>query len=280
VGLFTSDLFLDAFAPVINAKPIFGHRMWITKRSIVKMGYSSPWNGFIENPDIFDLMQTGKKEGCWAITFVSSNLIDLPEVKELSPVPTIIVQPDYRPNKKVRWAEKKAREAGYEVYESSYAEAEKCLLLLWSKLGRSICKHFYERLISAGVGDFLVCKDKLDNVASVLFFLRDEKNVFYMYTLASDPKYYKTQATMLLVSEFIRKSFSENARYVDLCGISEPAIYRFKSNFSDTIRFRPRYLIVLKHLLWNMAKFGSHTIYKNLSKDIPNSENWKSYLVD
>jgi hypothetical protein len=244
------------------------------------MAYCSPWNGFIENPDIPDMIRTAKKEGCWAITFVSSNLVDSPEVKELSPVPTLIVPPSYKPNKKVRWAEKRARELGFEVYESNYTEAEKCLLLLWKKLGRPISKYFYERLISEGAGNFLACKNKSGDIASVLFFLRDEKNVFYMYTLASDPQYYKTQATMLLVSEFIRKAFSENARYVDLCGISEPAIYRFKSNFSDTVRFRPRYLIVLKRLLWNIVKFGSHTIYKNLSKDIPNSENWKLYLVD
>jgi len=278
VSIFTSDTFLDAFAPVIDGTPLFGHAMWVVKKAFVRIAYCSPWNGFIENPNVSELISAAEEEGCWALTFTSSDLIDDPRMEELSPVPTLIVPRGYSPSKKVRWSAKKALTFGFEVGRAPAEVAYPVFSVLWGKLRRGFPLSFYQKLESAGVGGAMVARETGKPV-SALFYLTDERGVRYMYNLATLEEHRHTQVTTLLVHKFLEDAINSNAPYVDLCGCTEEPLYHFKSQFTDQVMFRPRYLHIIREVLWNLVSWRSSTIYRDLSPPFIDKRNWKERIV-
>jgi hypothetical protein len=278
MSVFTSDVFLDAFAPVIGGKPILGHSMWVVKKWFVTMAYCSPWNGFIDDPDLKTILSTAREHGCWALTFTSSGLVDDPRFEELSPVPTLIVRNDYSPSKKVRWSVKRALSIGFDVVTVPANVGYPVLSSLWSRLGRGIPLSFYQKLEGAGVGHTLVATLKGKPV-SALFHLADDDGAMYMYSLATLEEFKHTQVTTLLVHKFLEEAFSLNAPFVDLCGCTEEPIYRFKSQFSNLVMFRPRYLHVIRKSLWKLVAWRSSTLYKDLVPPFIDDSDWKERIV-
>jgi hypothetical protein len=61
MNVFTSDVFLETFAPVIRGAPFLGHQMWVVRRGPVKMAYCSPWNGFIDDSNWKERIVRGPK---------------------------------------------------------------------------------------------------------------------------------------------------------------------------------------------------------------------------
>jgi len=277
-GIFTSDTFLDAFAPVIGGTPVFGHHMWIVKKFLFRMAYCSPWNGFIKHPHLDDLLSAARREGCLALTFTSSSLLDDPRLEELSPVPTPIVPRDYSPSKKVRWSVKKAQSFGFDIMTEPAETAYPVFSGLWGRLQRGIPLSFYLELERSGLGHTMVAKESGKPI-SALFYLEDEDDVRYMYSLGTLREFIHSQVTTLLVHSFLEKSMASGSPYVDLCGCTEPSIYRFKSQFTDQIMFRPRYLHVIKKVLWNLVSWKSSTIYKDLSPPFIDKRNWRERIV-
>jgi len=278
VGIFTSDVFLDAFAPVISGFPLHGKQMWIVRRAFVSFAYCSPWNGFIEGPDIDQLVSTAEEKGCWALTFTSSDLVDDQRLEELSPVPTLIVSNDYSPSKKVRWSIKKALSIGFDVATVSANVGYPVLSSLWGRLRRSIPLSFYQKLEGAGIGHTLVATLNGKPI-SALFHLADDDGARYMYSLATLEEHRHTQVTTLLVHRFLEEAFGLNAPFVDLCGCTEEPIYQFKSQFSNQVMFRPRYLHVIKKSLWKLVSWRSSTLYKDLVPSFIDNSNWKERIV-
>ena len=278
MDIFTSDAFLEAFAPVIGGVPVLGRQMWVVNRAPVRFAYSSPWNGFIDDPDLEMLVSTAKEKGCWGLTFASSDLVDDTRLQELSPVPTLIVPKDYSPSKKVRWSVRKATSLGFEVTPASADSAYSVFSGLWGRLQRGIPLSFYQKLESVGFGKTLVARNA-DGAISGLFYLTDSNNVRYMYSLATLEEYRRTQVTTLLVHKFLEDAVNSDAPYVDLCGCTEEPIYQFKSQFTDQVMFRPRYLHVIRKLLWKLVSWRSSTIYRDLVPPFINGSNWKERIV-
>ena len=278
MGIFTSDTFLDAFAPAIHGTPLFGHKIWVVKKAFVSIAYCSPWNGFIENPDLNELVRVAGEKGCWALTFTSSDLVDDPRLEELSPVPTPIVPRNYAPSKKVRWSLKKAQSFDFDIAPVPAEVAYPVFASLYGKLQRGIPISFYQKIEKAGIGRAIVAK-KSGVPVSALFYLEDEGNIRYMYSLATLDEFMHTQVTTYLVHTFLEEAFASSSPYVDLCGCTEEPIYRFKSQFTDRVMFRPRYLHVLKRLAWKLVAWRSNTLYKNLSPPFIDDRHWKERIV-
>lgn len=276
--LFTSDEFLEAFAPAIGGVPIYGEKTWVVERLFVKMAYCSPWNGFIKDPSVDDLISAAEKHGCWAMTFTSAGLVEDPRLDELSPVPTPIVSGKYSPSKKVRWSVKRAQSYGFEVGNISVDAAYPVFSRLWDRLRRGLPASFYRRMESIGAGQTIAAL-KSGQPVSCLFCLTDEDGVRYMYSLATLPEFKETHVTTLLVHTFLERVLGSGTPYVDLCGCTERAIYRFKSQFTDQIMFRPRYLHVIKKPIWKLVSWKSTTIYSDLVPPFIDGSNWKSRIV-
>ena len=102
MGLLTSDLFLKAYAPVRGAVPIYGHNMWIVKCGFVTLAECSPLNGFIERPDPKDILGTALRNHAWSVLLTTNETIAHKEFRELSPYPTFLTFPDFKPGKKLR----------------------------------------------------------------------------------------------------------------------------------------------------------------------------------
>lgn len=278
MSVFTSDVFLDAFAPAIGGTPVFGRKMWVVRKGPVRMAYCSPWNGFIEDPNLDELVPVAKGNGCWALTFTSSGLVADSRVEELSPVPTLIVSGDYSPSKKVRWSVRKATSLGFEVAPGSSSMAYPIFSSLWGKLKRGIPMSFYSKLEETGLGRTLLAV-KAGSPVSALFYLKDEDGAKFMYSLATLEEFRRTQVTTLLVHEFLVEALNSNTPYVDLCGCTEESIYRFKSQFTDKVMFRPRYLHVLRKLAWKLVGWGSGTLYRSLTPSFIDDRDWKKRIV-
>jgi hypothetical protein len=278
VSVFTSDVFLEAFAPVIRGTPFLGHQMWVVRRGPVKMAYCSPWNGFIDDPNLAELIPVAKERECWALTFTSAGLLNDCRVEELSPVPTLIVSGDYSPSKKVRWSIKKALSIGFDVAAVPANVGYPVLSSLWGKLGRGIPLSFYQKLEGAGIGHTLVATLEGKPI-SALFHLADDDGARYMYSLATLEEHRHSQVTTLLVHRFLEEAFGSNAPFVDLCGCTEEPIYQFKSQFSNRVMFRPRYLHVIKKSLWKLVSWRSSTLYRDLVPSFIDDSNWKERIV-
>ncbi len=276
--MFTGDAFLRAFALVQGDEPVLGEEIWIRRRGPVKYAYASPWNGFISNPDPNSLITAAHSKGCWALTFTSDVLMADGRLHELAPVPTPIVFPGYNESKKVRWSLRKAEKTRFEVHDSSAHEIQAVFLSLWERIGRRVPPDFYRILEDSGHGRTLRAS-KNGEVASGLFYLVDESKVHYMYSLATAPKFKGTDVTTFLVHSFLERAFAEGAPFVDLCGCSVESIYRFKSQFTSEIRFRPRYIAVLRTNLWRLIKWRVVSMYSGLPAHIPVKNDWRTLLV-
>jgi hypothetical protein len=276
-GLFTSNLFLKAFALVRGSDPIYDSQMWIVKRAFVKLAECSPWNGFIADPETEFIVQAAKEHGAWVVTFTSQAIINDPRFESLPPSPTLLTFPDYAPSKKVRWSLRKASRLKASIEPNASSEMHPLLDHLWERLGRGIPDEFYSILEGAGVGHTLLARVGGKPVAC-LFYLVDDDKVHYLYSLATSPAYMGSEITSLLVSSFVQKSFAEGAPYLDLCGASVPSIYMFKKQFASTIAWRPRYIATMNPL-WNLAKLGAPYLYRDLSSHIPQKDRWRSHIV-
>lgn len=247
VSVFTSDVFLDAFSPVINATPVYGKGIWIRHGRFINKAEGSAWNLFVKNPNVGDMIDVAKEHGCWFLRFTAAEPVEDEHLGPPTPSPTLLTLPDFNPNKEVRWSVRKAEKAGFEVEPCEAAEIQPILDQLWTRLGRGIPKIFYETLENAGFGKALVARMG-DQACSGLFYLTDEDNVWYMYSLATDPSFKSSQVTSFLVYSFIRKAFEGGAPYVDLCGSSIPSIAEFKKQFASKAHYRPMYEVSLNPL--------------------------------
>ncbi len=279
MSVFVSDAFLSAFSTVRGDLPVYGERMWIGKAKWIKYAFCSPWNGFIDDPDVELIEETARKHGAVFVKFKSDRLLHDSTAQELSPRPTLVTFPDYSPPKEVRWAVRKAESSGLKVRDGTVDVAYPVLRQLWETIPATIPKEFYDVLVDENVGSFLCVYDSGRIVSSLFQVIAD--GVYYMYSLATLERYLRKQASMLLVSHFLRQAFTEGARYVDLCGCSIPSIYRFKKQFSSEIRYRPRYLIELKSLTWSLLRrFGrARGMYRDLIGHLPHHLNWRENLV-
>jgi len=275
-GLFTSDLFLRAFS--FFGSPVYGHQMWIRKKAFVKVAQCSPWNGFILSPDLDDIIETAEEHNCWAVTFTSQKLLDDERLTQLSPSPTPIVFPNFRPDKKLRWSIRKAEQQDFKLKSVSIESAYPLFEDLGRRIKAVIPYGFYEILEDAGYGKTLVL-EKNGEVVSALFYIVDVDKLHYMYSLATREEYKPTQATHHLVYSFIKQAFEDKAPYIDLCGCSVPSVYLFKKQFASEIYYRPRYLIVLKPYLWRLVRWKAG-MYRDLINHIPDHENWRSKILE
>jgi len=278
MGLFTSDLFLKAYAPVRGAVPIYGHNMWIVKRGFVTLAECSPLNGFIDRPNLTDILDTAMQNGAWSILFTSGNTLTHKEFREIPPYPTLLAFRDFKPDKRLRSHLRKAEKLKLQVKDGKAESIRHLLDSLWDKLGRSIPIDFYSALEAEGVGSTIYAIDN-GYACSGIFYLVGDRGERYLYSMATDPNYRESQATSFLIMEFLRKSFEDAAPYVDLCGCSVPSIYEFKKHFSSTVAWRRRYLAVLNPL-WYLLWFNVRHLFRNRSDHILERERWRSLLVD
>ena len=278
MGLFTSDLFLKAYAPVRGAVPIFGHNMWIVKRGFVTLAECSPLNGFIEQPNPTDILETAVRSHAWSVWFTSDKTVAHKEFRELPPYPTFLTFPEFKPGKKLRWALRKSKKLKLIVEDGKAVAIRHLLDKLWERLDRSISIEFYLTLEAASVGRTIYAIHD-GHICTGLFYLIGTNGERYMFSLATDPKYRGTDVTSFLVAEFLRRSFEEGTPYVDLCGCSVPSIYAFKRHFASTVAWRPRYLAVLNPL-WHLLWFQMRHLFRSRSDHIPEREQWRSLLVD
>lgn len=277
MGVFTSDLFLRAFALARRAEPLYGAQMWLVRRAIVSMAECSPWNGFIEDVDPAAILETARDHGAWTLTFTCQEIIEDSRFQTLPPTPTLLTFPGFVPDQKLRGKLKKASALKASIEHGRSTDMEELLAHLWTKLSRGIPISFFSILEEGGAGHTLLAKVE-GKAAAGLFYVTDYDGANYMYTLASDPAYKGTEITSFLVYSFLQTSFSNHAPYVDLCGASVPAIYTFKKRFSTTIAWRPRYIAVLNPL-WKIAKNWAKYLYADQSSHIPEKEQWQRYLV-
>jgi hypothetical protein len=247
VSVFSSNLFLDAFGLVINATPVYGKGLWIRHGRFINKAEGSAWNLFTKNPEVESMIDAAKSYHCWFLRFTAT--MPLHE-KGLGPPianPTLLTLPDFEPKKEVRWAIRKAEKMGFDVEPCPAADIQPLLDQLWTRLGRGIPQRFYEILEQARIGKALVARLR-DQVCSGLFYLMDEDDVWYMYSLATDSSFKSSQVTSFLVHSFIQQAFKEGAPYVDLCGSSIPSIAKFKRQFASREHVRPMYEINLNPL--------------------------------
>jgi hypothetical protein len=247
MSLFTSDVFLDAFSPVINATPVHGKGLWIRHGRFINKAEGSAWNLFVRNPNVNEMIDVAKEHGCWFLRFIAAEPVRNEQLDAPIPSPTLMTLPDFSPNKDLRWSLRKAEKAAFRVEPCRAADIQAILDQLWTRLGRGIPKTFYETLEKAGFGKSLVARAG-DQAASGLFYLTDEENVWYMYSLATDPAFKSSQVTSFLVYSFIRRAFESGAPYVDLCGSSIPSIAEFKRQFASKEHHRPMYVVSLNPL--------------------------------
>jgi hypothetical protein len=245
-------VFLDAFSPVINATPVHGKGLWIRHGRFMNKAEGSAWNLFVRNPNVGEMIETAKEHGCWLLRFVAAEPVEDERVGRPIQSPTLYTYPDYTPNKDLRWSVRKAEKTGFTVEPCRSAEIEPILEQLWTRLGHGISKTFYQILESAGFGRALAAKLN-GQVCSGLFYLTDEENVWYMYSLATDSYFRSSEVTSLLVYSFVRMAFEEAAPYVDLCGSSIPSIAAFKKQFASKVHYRPSYEISI-HPLYPLVR--------------------------
>lgn len=277
MGVFTSDVFLKAFALARRAEPLYGAQMWIVRRALVKMAECSPWNGFIEDADPAGILETAREHGAWTVTFTCQDMIEDSRFQMLPPTPTLLTFPDFVPDQKLRRKLKKAAVVKPSIEHARSREMQELLLRLWGKLGRAIPNDFYSILEEGGVGHTLLAKIE-GKAAAGLFYITDYDGANYMYSLATDAAHRGTEITSFLVYSFLLTSFENHAPYVDLCGASIPAVYVFKKRFSTTIAWRPRYIAVLNPL-WKIVNIRAKYIYADQSSHIPEKKHWRRYLV-
>jgi hypothetical protein len=277
LGIFTSDIFLKAYALARGAEPIYGSQMWIVKRPFVKMAECSPWNGFIDDVNAETLLRTARKYGAWMVTFTSQNMIDDKRLQPLPASPTLLTFPNFSPDQKLRGKLRKASALNGTIEPGNWRELQKPLSGLWSRLGRAIPAEFYSILENVGDGHSILARVKTETAAG-LFYLTDQDKVHYMYSLATTPEYKRSEITSLLVSEFLKMAFDNGAPYVDLCGASIPSIYVFKKRFASTIAWRPRYIGTLNPL-WYLVRPRAGLLYRDQSAHIPERDRWRDYLV-
>jgi len=278
VGVFTSDLFLRAFAPARGAEPLYGAQMWLVRRSVVSMAECSPWNGFIEDFEPDTILQTARDHSAWTVSFTCQQTIQDSRFQMLPPTPTLLTFPEFVPDQKLRGKLKKAAPLKASIEYGKATDMEGLLVDLWTKLGRGIPMSFFSILEEAGVGRTLLAKVDGKTMAAV-FYVTDDDRANYMYTLVSDAASKGTEITSFLIYSFLQTSFANHAPYVDLCGASVPAIYTFKKRFSTTIAWRPRYIAVLNPL-WKIAKNWAKYLYADQSSHIPEKEQWQRYLAE
>jgi hypothetical protein len=247
VSLFTSDAFLEAFSLVINATPVYGKGIWIRRGRFINKAEGSAWNLFARNPNIDDMIEVSKEYDCWFLRFTAAAPLDDKRLGAPIRSPTMLTFPDYRPNKDVRWGIRKAEKSGFIVEACSVSVIQPLLNQLWTKLGHGIPQRFYEILEKASIGKALVARLS-DKICSGLFYLVDEDDVWYMYSLATDRSFRSSQVTSLLVYSFIRQAFDEGSNCVDLCGSSIPSIAGFKKQFASKTHCRPMYEVSLNPL--------------------------------
>jgi len=247
VSVFTSDTFLAAFSAVINATPVYGKGLWIRHGRFVNKAEGSAWNLFAKNPNVEDLIRVAKDNRCWFLRFVAAAELEDSRLPPAVPSPTLLTFPDFKRSKDLRWSIRKAEKEGFTVDTCKAADIQSILEQLWARLGRAIPLRFYQTLENAGIGKALVSRLG-DRPCSGLFYLVDEDNVWYMYSLATDAAFKSTQVTSLLVDTFIRSAFENGAPYVDLCGSSVPSIRAFKKQFATKEHIRPLYEIPLNSL--------------------------------
>jgi len=241
------------------------------------MAECSPWNGFIEevNPD--QLLNAARNRKAWIVNFTSQMIIDDHRFSALPPSPTFLTFPDFTPTKKLRWSIRKASALHPAIEPGSWVELQKPLSGLWERLGRAIPSEFYSILEECGDGHSLIAKVDGESVAG-LFYVVDHDKGRFMYSLATDAKYKRSELTSLLVSSFLKTAFEEGTPYVDLCGASVPSLYMFKKQFASTIAWRPRYIGVINPL-WHLARLKALYLYRDQSAHIPEKENWREYLA-
>jgi hypothetical protein len=247
LSVFTSDVFLDAFSPVINATPVYGKGLWISHGRFISKAEGSAWNLFVRNPNVDEMIDVAKEHGCWFLRFIAAESVENERLNAPIPSPTLLTLPNFSPNKDLRWSLRKAEKAGFTIESCRASDIQSILDQLWTRLRRGIPQTFYETLEKAGFGKSLVARTA-DQAASGLFYLIDEENVWYMYSLATDPAFKSSQVTSFLVYSFIREAFESGAPYVDLCGSSIPSIADFKRQFASKEHSRPLYIVSLNPL--------------------------------
>lgn len=247
VSVFTSDAFLEAFGLAINATPVYGKGLWIRRGRFINKAEGSAWNLFAKAPNIDDMIKVSREYKCWFLRFIAEAPLDDKRLGAPVPSPTMLTFPDYKPNKDVRWGIQKAEKSGFTVEPCPASVIRPLLDQLWTRLGHGIPQRFYEILEKAGIGKALVARLG-EKVCSGLFYLVDEKNVWYMFSLATDPSFRSSQVTSLLVHTFIRQAFDEGSNCVDLCGSSIPSIAGFKRQFASKTHCRPMYEVSLSPL--------------------------------
>ncbi len=279
MNIFQSDVFLQAFSKVKGDRPLLGRGMWVHEGRFFKHAFCSPWNGFadISSSDLDELAGTASMQECLMLRFTSKRMLDDSRMESLPPLPTVITFPSYEPDKKVRWAVKKSEKEGVEIRD---AKMEDSYFLLESVLNeRIIPLEFYKILEQAKLGRALVARHQ-DKTAATLFYVVDEKQIHYLYSIGADVELSKeTQASMLLMSEFLKRSFGAGAPFVDLCGCSVERIYQFKKQFGSKVAFRPNYILPLNRLKWKVARKFALELYAPVPAHVPNTDSWASNLV-
>lgn len=245
--MFTSDIFLDAFSPVINGTPVYGKGMWIRHGPFINRAEGSAWNLFRKDLNVTEMIEIAKSYNCWFLRFTGPSPLDDDRLGRPIPTPTLLTFPDFTPKKTLRWSIRKAEKAGFTTEPCSAAAIQPLLDQLWTKLGRGIPQRFYEILEKAGIGKALVARMG-EQVCSGLYYLTDEDNVWYLYSLATGQAFRSSEVTSLLVYSFIKQAFEKGAEYVDLCGSSIPSIAGFKRQFASKEHNRPTYEVYLNPL--------------------------------